>query len=431
MKYTPYRLNKNATEAEIRENQRQRSFYDMSGGENIYKYIMTEGKRSGKKTALEYLEKNMGVFNQHGFIREDEVNEMKKRAQANKGNLWHGFISLSEEDSHKIDTPEKCIHLVKNVFPTFFKEAHLGEKNVDLMCALHLDKPHHLHIHFVFWEKEARHKNRLTGEVGYRSKGKIAESAIDNMFVRLGLFVEEDKGALPKARDNALQRLREMTAVKTAMSSREDIEKEILSLSKDLPKTGRISYGSKDMEPFRGRVDKIVQMILDYDKTARDAEKRFYETLEEKKKVISNICGNPNAFLESESTKETKNPSTYHHKIDEQNIGIVKQIEDDYRRRQGNLVLNLAKFIKPEYYERNKKVKYKQNDNRLKRKLSMSKFAIKQRFNKFFNSIGRDHQLLERDFSNRLQIIEEEMKEEKKRQEAAAKADNREGYYKK
>ena len=82
MKYTPYRLNKNATEAEIRENQRQRSFYDMSGGENIYKYIMTEGKRSGKKTALEYLEKNMGVFNQHGFIREDEVNEMKKRAQA-------------------------------------------------------------------------------------------------------------------------------------------------------------------------------------------------------------------------------------------------------------------------------------------------------------------------------------------------------------
>ena len=93
-------------------------------------------------------------------------------------------------------------------------------------------------------------------------------------------------------------------------------------------------------------------------------------------------------------------------------------------------MLNLAKFIKPEYYERNKKVKYKQNDNRLKRKLSMSRFAMKKRFNKFFNSIGREYQLLERDFSNRLQIIEEEMKEEKKRQEQA-NIDKREGYYKK
>ena len=129
----------------------------MSGSENIYKYIMTEGKRSGKKTALEYLQKNTGVFNHNGMIGKEEVEAMKKRAQENKGNLWHGFISLSEEDSPKIDTPEKCIHLVKSVFPTFFKEAHLGEKNIDLMCALHLDRPHHLHIHFVFWEKEPKY----------------------------------------------------------------------------------------------------------------------------------------------------------------------------------------------------------------------------------------------------------------------------------
>ena len=30
----------------------------------------------------------------------------------------------------------------------------------------------------------------------------------------------------------------------------------------------------------------------------------------------------------------------------------VAGIEEDYKRRQGNLVLNLCKFIKPEYYER-------------------------------------------------------------------------------
>ena len=102
-------------------------------------------------------------------------------------------------------------------------------------------------------------------------------------------------------------------------------------------------------------------------------------------------------------------------------------MEAEYKRRQGNLIINLAKFIKPEYYERNKNVKYKANDNHLKRKLSMSRKKITERFRKFFTSIGRNHQLLERDFSRRLQEIEEEMKAEKKRQEQEAARNNYKG----
>ncbi|MBQ7332756.1 MAG: hypothetical protein IJW38_00205, partial [Clostridia bacterium] len=72
------------------------------------------------------------------------------------------------------------------------------------------------------------------------------------------------------------------------------------------------------------------------------------------------------------------------------------------------------------------------NDKRLKRKLSMSKFALTKRFNKFFNSIGREFRLFERDFSHRLQEIEEEMREEKQRQEQEAQRNNRKGdFYKK
>ena len=402
----------------------------MSGEENIYKYVMREGKRVGEKTALEYLQKNTGVFNHNGLIGKDEIKEMKKRAQANTGNIGHGFISLNEEDSPKIDTPEKCIHLVKSVFPTFFKEAHLGAKNIDLMCALHVDRPHHLHIHFVFWEKEPKYKNKTE----YRAKGKISREAIDNAFVRLGLFVGEDKGTLYQARDKSLQRLREMTAIKTAMSSREDIEEKILSLAKALPKTGRLSYGSKDMEKFRGRVDEIVKLLLDYDKEARKADLNFYRVLDDKKKIIANICGNPYAFSVGKSKPEEieKELPKYNHKIDQSHIKIVEEIEEDYKRRQGNLVLNLAKFIRPEYYERNKNVKYKVNDNKLKRRLSMSKRALKKRFNDFFSTLGSKFRLFERDFSRRLQEIEEEMKEEKKRQEQEAQYNNRKGdFYKK
>ena len=147
----------------------------MSGEKNVFSYIATEHKRLGEKknkTILEYLEKNTGVFNHTGVLSEEEVKAMKKRAKENKGNIWHGFLSLNKEESYKIDTPEKCIALIKRTFPSFFKECRLSLKDLDFMCALHLDRPEHLHIHFVFWEKEPKYKT-AQGDKAYRAKGKI------------------------------------------------------------------------------------------------------------------------------------------------------------------------------------------------------------------------------------------------------------------
>ena len=401
----------------------------MTGTENVLKYITTEGKRVGKATALEYLQKNTGVFNQNGLIPEEEVLGMKERAKENRGNIWHGFISFNKQDSAKIDTPEKCIRLVKNVFPTFLQEAHLNPKNIDLMCALHLDRPHHLHIHFVFWEKEARIKGK-DGTLQYRAKGKISKQAIDNMFVRLGMFVDGNKDTIYKTRDEAVKRLRGMTAVKTAMSSTEEIKKEIIALAKDLPKTGRISYGSKEMEPFKGRVDNIVKLMLDYDGKARAANVKFYKALEEKRKVIANICAQDYVFADKniKPEKVEKDLPKYHHKIDESHIKVIEKIEEDYRRRQGNLVLRLAKFVKPEYYERKKGRKYKTNDNKLKRRLVISGRNVGRRIDKFLMSFGRDmEELFERDFSHRLQEIEKEIERERAKENGESQKTNKEG----
>lgn len=418
LKYTPYSLSKKASDYERNKNATERAFYDMSGEKNVYDYITTEGKRVGNKfTALEYLQKSTGVFNQNGMIPQEEVDAMKARAKANKGNIWHGFISFNEHDSEKIDTPEKCIRLVKNVFPTFLREAGLNPNNIDLMCALHLDRPHHLHIHFVYWEKEPKFKNN-DGSLGYRKKGKISEAAIDNMFVRLGLFADEERDKLHKARDDSLKKLRKMTCVTTAMYSTDEIKREILSLAKDLPKTGRLSYGSKDMEPYRERVDKIVKMLLDHDKTARKADLRFYEVLEEKRRVVENICGKEYALSGANTSPQTieRELPKYHHKIDESHIKIIETIEADYKRRQGNLVLNLCKFVKPEYFERDPKKRYKTNDNRLKRRLIISKRNVGRRLDKFFRSFGGECELIERDFSHRLQDIEKEIEREREEQ---------------
>lgn len=428
LKYTPYSLSKKASDYDKNKNATERAFYDMSGEKNVFEYITTEGKRTGNKfTALEYLQKNTGVFNQNGMIPQKEVDAMKERVKANKGNIWHGFISFNAQDSEKIDNPDKCIRLIKNIFPTFLRESGLNPNNMDLMCALHLDRPHHLHIHFVFWEKEPKFRKK-DGTLGYRQKGKINESAIDNMYVRLGLFADEERDNLHEAREKSLKKLRKLTGVKVAMRSDDEIRKEILSLVGDLPKTGRLTYGSKDMDAFRDRVDKIVKMLLDYDKTARQADLQFRKALEDKRKVIENICGKDFALSSANASPEKieRDLPKYHHKIDDKHIRIIETIEEDYKRRQGNLVLGLCKFIKPEYFERNSKTHYKTNDNSLKRRLSISQRNVGRRLDKFFLTFGKESELLERDFSHRLQDIEKEIEREREEQAETQKSNKEE-----
>ncbi len=430
LQYTPYSLPKNASGKEIEAHRQERAFYDMTGGKNIFDYMTTEGKLSGKKTSkltmLEYLQKSTGVFNQNGLISLAEVEAMKARLKVNKGNIYHGFISLSEEDSPKIDTPEKCIGLIKTTFGKFFEDAHLDKNNIDLMCALHLDKPHHLHIHFTFWEKEPKYKDK-DGNLQYRRKGRIDKTAIDNLFVRLGLYIDSDRDKLYKSRVEAIRALRGTTYIKTAMTSSDEIREAIVELAKDLPKTGRLSYGSKDMEAYRGRVDSIVDMLLGYDGKARKADLRFYAELDRRKRKIENICGKPYAFSDRniKPAEIERNMPTYHNAIDTSKIKIIEEIEADYKRRQGNLVIELAKFIKPEYYDKPKYKSLKPNDHKHKRSLAMSKRKINRLFGQFLSSFGRNSELLERDFSRRLQEIEEEMERERKEQNNKKEVNNK------
>lgn len=421
---------KNASGLETEAHRAERSFFDMTGNTNVYDYITTEGKITGKKsgriTALEYLQKSTGVFNGDGLLSEEKVAEMKERLKNNKGNIWHGFISLNEEQSHKIDTPEKCIGLIKRTFGEFLTDAGFNKKNIDLMCALHLDRPHHLHIHFVFWEKEPTYKSKKDGTLDYRRKGKINMEAINKLFVRTGLYIDENRDRLFNTRVEAIRALRGMTSVKAAMGSSDEIRKEILSLAKDLPKTGRLSYGSKDMEAYVGRVDKIVEMLIGYQGQARRSHLRFLHELEKHKKAIKNICGTPFAFTDRNVKVEEveRNLPKYHNKIDEKTLSIIQEIEADYKRRQGNLVLKLAKFIKPEIYEKPRYGKTKPNDKNHKRRLAMSRRKIKSLFGKFLLSFGSESELLERDFSHRLQDIEKEMEEQRKRENGEYKEVN-------
>lgn len=75
----------------------------------------------------------------------------------------------------------------------------------------------------------------------------------------------------------------------------------------------------------------------------------FYERLAGLRRKIDDLC---------EPTK-----SGNHYAIDPQNISLIQELEEDYKRRQGNIVLRAVKNIKPEIYER--KFRHKVNDNNL------------------------------------------------------------------
>ncbi len=407
IKYTPYKLKANATEAEQAAHAAQRSFFDMTGKHNIYEYITTEGKIKSEKTQqknaeqaktrtmFEYLQKNTGVFNDKGKLDENAVMEMKARLKNNKGNIWHGFISLDESDSVKIDSPEKCIELLHKTFPTFLREMKLQPKDVDLMCALHLDRPHHLHIHFVFWEKAPKFR----GE--YRKKGRADKQAVQRMKVRIAEYLSDDKIDTYLSRDRAISELKRITYFPQMLHNPEDIQKAMVELAKQLPENGRIQYGSKNFEPYRENVDRIVGMLLCYDKQARDADKRFYASLGEKKKKLDEI--------------------SKAQKVDPKILVEIETIERDYKARQGNVVLGTVKLIKPEIFERRKDRKYKTSDGPLRRALAISRMKIGKIFRKFLSSFGAMSGIYERDFNDRLQKIEAELEKERQNKQSASK----------
>ena len=403
--YTPWKIKSNATAEERVKFERERPYYEMSdGSNNIYKYMTSDRKLNGENSKTEttslinYFEKSTGVFNGDGVITQAQLKQIQQRAHAHK-NIWHGFISLNKEISHKIDTPEKCMRLIKRTFGEFFKDMGLAPNNVDLICALHKDKPHHLHIHFWFAEKEPKCKYRKK-QTEYRHKGKIEKRVLDRMHVRLNMDISESHPRLYISRDEALRELKKISALRDIIT-KDDVKEAVLELAKSIPKGCSFHYGSKDMIPYREQIDRVVNKLLLYDKTARKADLQFHTELQGlRRKVNGLIVGNGD--------------DTNHYKIDPKNITLIDDIENDYKRRQGNILLNTVKYIKSETFET--RIKHKVNDKGLKRRLAISHRKVGKLFDGLLASFGGESELLERDFTNRLQEIEKEIEQEREAQ---------------
>ena len=405
---------KNATEKEIADHKKQRAFYDMSGADNIYKYITTEGKIYGEEakkfTMLEYLQKSTGVFNQDGMLSKAQVKEMRKRAQTGEKNLWHGFISFNKENSEKIDDPEKCIALIRQTFGQFFKDAGFNPDNIDLMCALHLDRPEHLHIHYVFWEKEPKVKNQRAAGYYYRKKGKIPLGAIDKMTERLNAYTIDDD--LANKRKKVLEELTRTSNEYDVAHLNDILRRWLKKLADELPKDKPLWYGSKEMAEYRPKIDIVAEWLIDLDEKTREADSEFRDELRKKEQSLKDIMGN---YYQRRLTTERLFMENMPNKADEdgvKNIHTIERLEWDYRRRLGNIVLKKVREIQRQTFKRNPHRKYKTNDKNLKRNLAISARKVRGIMDGLFGSVAELFSPETANYRNRLREIEEEMQAE-------------------
>ena len=359
---------------------------------------------------LEYLQKSTGVFNQDGMLTKEQVKEMKRRAQTGEKNIWHGFISFNKENSEKIDDPEKCIALIKQTFGQFFKDAGFNPDNVDLLCALHLDRPEHLHIHYVFWEKEPKVKNQRAAGYKYRAKGKIPLDVIDKMTERLNAYTIDDD--LAKKRKKVVDELTRTSNEYDQAHLDNILRRWLKELAGELPKDKPLWYGSKELAEHRPKIDLVAEWLIDLDDRTREADQAFRQELRDKEQKLKGIMGN---YYKSRLTTERLFMERIPNKADEdgvKSIHTIERLEWDYRRRFGNIVLKNVREIQRETYKRNPQRKYKTNDKNLKRRLAISARKVRGIMDGLFGSVAELFSSETTNYRNRLREIEEEMQAE-------------------
>ena len=320
-----------------------------------------------------------------------------------------------KENSDKIDDPEKCIALIKRTFGQFFKDAWFDKNNMDLMCALHLDRPEHLHIHYVFWEKEPKIKNQRAAGYKYRAKGKISMEAIDRMTERLNAYTIDDD--LAKKRQKVVDELIGKSDEYDNAQMGDLLRGFLKELADKLPKDKPLWYGSKEVKPHRIMIDTVAEWLIDRDDGASKAHYEFMDELRLKKQKLKCVMDNYYKRREEKELHIVQNMDGF----TEIGAGLktlhtIEALEWDYRRRLGNIVLKKVRDIQNETYRRNPRRKYKTNDKNLKRSLAISARKVRGLMDGLFFSVAELFSPETERCRNRLGEIEEELQAENEKE---------------
>lgn len=343
------------------EYQARRSFYDLTAQYNFFSYVLNGKKIARNANAEEYYTRggtNGGLFNLDGAMSEGQVAEMKKRLESSKSVIWHGFISFDEETSRGFQTQENAVKFMRQTFGSFLERTHLNPKNIELYAALHLDKEHHHHIHFAFFEREPKHRDK-NGVLGYTHRGKFDARAIDNYLVSANMHLSENGYEYYTARDRAMSRLRETRKEIGNSVKNADLRLALSDLRSKLPKEGRLQYNAAQIKELRPDIDRVAELLIASDSAANAAHKEMLVQLARvKEEVIELVKDNKLAYSDDrrmskqELAAAMSGDSSMSLKfVDLKNVDYFERLQADYRARVGNVVLGVCKDLSRNDYQ--------------------------------------------------------------------------------
>ncbi|MCM1360132.1 MAG: hypothetical protein NC132_06455 [Corallococcus sp.] len=340
----------------------ERNFYNLSADYNYFTYILNGQKVEKNKNAESYFTRTgSGLFGFDGEFSEQQIAALKERLKNTQSIIWHGFISFDQLTSMGFTSMEQAEKFIKQTFGAFLSKTHLKKDNVELFAALHTDHPHHNHIHFAFFEKEPKHRDK-NGILSYTKKGTIPQKAIDNYMVSANLYLDERADEYYTARDAAMDKLKDVRS-DVAKGIRRDmrLNMAIDNLIAQLPKNGRLQYNSENMAALRPEIDKVAKMLINSDSRTRESHievlKQFGRIEQSIQALVkeNKIVYVDNRRLRKDEIKEIEEDKGQNltKSVDVSNIDYLPNLKKDYNARLGNIVLGLCKeIIKGNYKER-------------------------------------------------------------------------------
>lgn len=309
----------------------KRRFYSCKNS----KYNYVDYVQDGSKKPLDYVdysgnsEKSTGVFSADGLLTKEQRKSIKKALSETKSVIWHGFMSFTEEFGNLYcNDYESAYRMMKTEFPRFLKSAGLDPKNVIWYAGLH-ENTDNRHIHFSFFEKEPM-KYRAKSKNLHFSNGKLPYYSIEQFKLRAEQKLTDSTAQLKLARKQLTESTKNVLfSEQSPLRYNREIQTLMLRLLETLPATGRLSYDSENMAPFRPQIQEIINCVIRSDRNTYESYVNFCRVISDKDKdtirILSNLKIKPEQW---------------------DRFLISDKYMDDLYRRLGNQVLNSLRVYK-------------------------------------------------------------------------------------
>ena len=310
--YKPKDKYKSSQEKEIAK----REFLSCTASYNYVSYVDTGSIDNTPTDYTKYVgnnEKSCGVFSKDGLLTDGQKRELREQLSNTQSCIWDMVISFREEFGEMYCRDyEQAYNFIKKELPKFFTRAGLDKDNIIWYAGLH-ENTENKHIHISFFEKEPKfYKNNNELVFHY---GKIPKNILITSKVIFEKALTNKTAEIVKTRKDLTDKY-EMFS--DAVTLKKGLKKQLLNLYNMMPKSGRISYDSENMESVKSYVDDITRNLITSNK---NLQKSF------------------SSFLYELCKLDKWQKENYKHIPDEYNVEIYKQ---DIMRRLGNKTIQTA-----------------------------------------------------------------------------------------